>query len=86
MGLKKQNKDKIINIIIDFYQKYISPDTGIPHKIGLINRPVCVFTPTCSEYTRIAIIKYGFIKGSFLGIKRILRCHPWQKNHFDPVP
>lgn len=45
----------------------------------------CVFIPTCSEYTKEALKKYGFLKGIYLGIKRVLRCHPWQKNHYDPV-
>ena len=45
----------------------------------------CVFIPTCSEYTKESIYKYGVILGVFYGIKRILRCHPWQKNHYDPV-
>lgn len=61
--------------IIIFYQKNLSP----------FKNPSCVFYPTCSEYTKEAIEKYGSIKGVFLGIKRILKCHPWQKNHFDPV-
>lgn len=67
--------------IITFYQKYLSRDTGIFKK----TTPTCVFYPTCSEYTKQAVIKYGAIKGSFLGIRRIVRCHPWQKNHFDPL-
>ncbi len=45
----------------------------------------CVFSPTCSEYTKQSIIKHGILKGIFYGARRILRCHPWQKNHFDPV-
>jgi len=61
--------------LIDFYQKYISP----------LKKPSCVFYPTCSEYTKEAINKYGTLKGIRLGFSRILRCHPWQKNHFDPV-
>ena len=61
--------------LISFYQKNIS----------VFKKPSCVFYPTCSEYTKEAISKYGFLKGICFGLKRISRCHPWQKNHFDPV-
>ncbi len=72
---------KIAIKFINFYQKYISQDTGIFSR----GRPVCVFYPTCSEYSKQALLKYGFLKGMFFSIKRILRCHPWQKEHFDPL-
>ncbi len=48
--------------------------------------PVCRFTPTCSEYMFQAIEKYGVIKGLWLGIKRICRCHPKNAGGYDPVP
>lgn len=48
--------------------------------------PVCRFTPTCSEYTKQAIVKYGVMKGSWLGLKRICRCHPKNPGGYDPVP
>jgi len=73
---------KIMIFLINIYQKYISPDTGIFKK----KHPTCVFFPSCSEYGKQAYVKYGFFKGSFLTIKRIFRCHPWQKNNFDPLP
>lgn len=63
-------------VLIRFYQRYISPLTG----------PTCRFQPTCSHYTYEAIEKYGVIKGMWLGIKRILRCHPFHPGGYDPVP
>lgn len=64
---------KIIVFIIDFYQKYIR----------IYKKPSCVFYPSCSTYSKEAFIKYGFFKGFYLSLFRILRCHPWQKNHID---
>ena len=61
--------------LINFYQKHIS----------VFLKPSCVFFPSCSEYAKQAIEKYGVLKGIYLGSLRILRCHPWQKNHIDPV-
>lgn len=48
--------------------------------------PVCRFYPTCSEYAKQAITKYGIIKGGYLSIKRILKCHPFHPGGYDPVP
>ncbi len=76
---------KFFIYLITIYQKTLSPDTGILKKLGIVQNQVCVFFPTCSEYTKEAIGKYGVLKGIRLGFFRILRCHPWQKNHFDPV-
>lgn len=47
--------------------------------------PACRFTPTCSEYAADAIAKYGLLKGSVLGLKRMLRCHPFSEGGYDPV-
>ncbi len=66
-------KNFLVKIII-LYQK-------IPTK----SHNSCVFMPTCSEYTKEAIIKYGSFLGVFKGVLRILRCHPWQKKHYDPL-
>ena len=59
-----------------FYQKCISPMLG----------PSCRFTPTCSQYVVEAIKKHGPLKGLYLTIRRLLRCHPWGGSGYDPVP
>jgi len=69
---------KIGILLILFYKKYISP---IFHFLGV----ECKYYPTCSEYTRQAIEKYGFFKGLFLGIIRILKCNPFSKGGYDPL-
>lgn len=74
---------KVVIYAINFYQKFLSLDTGI---FSLKKGTTCVFYPTCSEYTKQAVSKYGSIRGLFIGFRRILRCHPWQKNHIDPLP
>ncbi|WP_301107621.1 membrane protein insertion efficiency factor YidD [Sporosarcina sp.] len=62
--------------IIRFYQKFISPLTP----------PSCRFYPTCSHYGVEAIETHGAIKGSWLAVRRILKCHPFHEGGFDPVP
>ena len=69
---------KILIWIITFYQKNIS--------IYLESKNIrCKFYPTCSEYTKQAIQKYGVIKGIFLGVWRICRCNPFSKGGYDPL-
>ncbi|MBK8027899.1 MAG: membrane protein insertion efficiency factor YidD [Chloroflexi bacterium] len=62
--------------LIRFYKRFISP--ALPS--------ACRFEPTCSVYTYQAIEKYGAIKGGWMGIKRISRCHPFNPGGYDPVP
>jgi len=58
----------------------------IYQSISKYTPPVCRFTPTCSEYMRQAIVKYGVIKGVWLGVKRICKCHPFHPGGYDPLP
>lgn len=65
----------VLILIVRGYQKFISP----------LFPPTCRFYPTCSEYFIQAVQKYGPFKGSWLGIKRILRCHPGNPGGYDPL-
>ncbi len=67
---------KILLALIRFYKAVISP----------VLPSACRFYPSCSEYTYQAIEKYGALRGGWMGIKRIGRCHPWHPGGFDPVP
>ncbi|MBQ7185630.1 MAG: membrane protein insertion efficiency factor YidD [Alphaproteobacteria bacterium] len=64
--------------LIGVYQKFISPVFG--------GRAACRFIPTCSEYTKTAIKKYGLVRGTIMGLRRISRCRPGGGFGFDPVP
>jgi len=69
--------------MIRWYQRTLSCDHG-PLK-ELFPGGFCRYNPSCSEYTRQAIEKYGLIKGGFMGARRIMRCNPWSKGGNDPV-
>jgi len=56
------------------------------HTWSQVMPPACRYEPTCSQYTYEAIGKYGFFKGTWLGMKRFSRCHPWGGQGYDPVP
>lgn len=62
--------------LILLYQRLISP----------LFPPSCRFTPTCSNYALQALDRHGVIKGGWLAVKRVSRCHPWHEGGYDPVP
>ncbi|MDD3002877.1 MAG: membrane protein insertion efficiency factor YidD [Candidatus Shapirobacteria bacterium] len=68
-------KTVVLKMLV-FYKKYIS---------GMEIGNHCRFTPTCSEYTYLAVKKYGVVKGLFLGVKRILKCNPLSKGGVDLI-
>ena len=67
---------RVFLLVIRLYQLVVSPLLG----------PSCRFSPTCSEYTAICITRFGVVHGLWLGMKRILRCHPWGDSGYDPAP
>jgi putative membrane protein insertion efficiency factor len=67
---------KVLLGLIGLYRRYISPLTS----------PSCRFEPTCSRYAMEAIGKYGAAKGAYLALRRILKCHPFHRGGYDPVP
>ena len=68
---------KILIGLVRVYQKYLSPLKG---------HSTCIYFPTCSQYALEAIEKYGALKGGLLAVWRILRCNPFSKGGYDPVP
>ena len=76
MRFLKQIPKRILLWLIQFYRVAISP----------MHRPCCRYIPTCSQYAMQAIQKYGAIKGGYLALRRILRCNPFSKGGYDPVP
>lgn len=73
-----------LKLSIRIYQKLFSFDHSFwaqPEKIR-----VCIYQPSCSEYTYQAIDRFGVLKGSFMGVRRVLSCNPMSKGGYDPVP
>ena len=67
---------RALALLIRGYQRFISP--ALP--------PACRYSPTCSAYALEAVQRYGAVRGGWLGLKRVARCHPWHPGGYDPVP
>jgi len=71
-----RRSQKVVVTLLEVYRRYISPLKG----------PTCRFYPSCSAYTMEAVSRYGVAKGLWLGLRRLLRCHPLGRGGYDPVP
>lgn len=67
---------RVLLWLIHGYQRWVSP----------LFPPCCIYTPTCSQYAVEAVERHGALKGGWLALRRILRCHPFHKGGYDPVP
>ncbi|RMF46782.1 MAG: membrane protein insertion efficiency factor YidD [Deltaproteobacteria bacterium] len=67
---------RIALVLIDIYRLILSP----------LKPPVCRFHPSCSCYAREAVVRHGVVRGCWLALRRLLRCHPWHPGGYDPVP
>jgi uncharacterized protein len=73
-------RDRGIRLLFRIYKAAVSP---VLHAFGMGQ---CLYLPTCSEYAYTAVSRFGWIRGSWLALRRLARCHPWGKGGFDPVP
>jgi uncharacterized protein len=69
-----------IRVVYGFYKAVVSP------VLHVFNPSQCVYLPTCSEYAYVALVRFGVVKGSWLALRRIGRCHPFAKGGVDAVP
>jgi putative membrane protein insertion efficiency factor len=75
-----ERDDRAVRLAFRVYKSVLSP------MLRAISPSRCLFLPTCSEYAAIAVSRFGLVRGSWLALRRLARCHPWGKGGLDPVP
>jgi hypothetical protein len=73
-------KQRAIALAFRSYKSLVSP---VIHAVAPSR---CLYLPTCSEYAYTALLRFGIVRGSWLALRRLIRCHPWGKGGFDPLP
>ncbi len=80
MTSDSQRRSGAAGIAFRGYMEVVSP------MVHVLSPSRCVYLPTCSEYAYAAVSRFGFLRGSWMALRRLARCHPWSKGGFDPVP
>ncbi len=73
-------RSRAAGILFAFYKKLLSPAI---HAVGISQ---CRYLPSCSDYAYCAVVRYGWLRGGWMAVRRVARCHPWGPGGFDPVP
>ncbi len=76
------SSERVVSVAHGFYRRVLSP---LLHAAGGVTG-ACRFQPTCSEYAAIAVSEWGILRGGWMALKRLMRCHPFHRGGFDPVP
>lgn len=83
---RQQRRAARVEALLAAYKRWFWP---VMHGLAGTLLPVrgsCRYQPTCSEYAAVAIARYGWLRGTGMAVLRVLRCHPWSRGGFDPVP
>ncbi len=86
MRTKEERRADRVEAVAAAYKRWVSPPLHALSGTLLPMRGGCRYQPTCSEYAAIAIARHGWWRGSAMAAARLLRCHPWSRGGFDPVP
>jgi putative membrane protein insertion efficiency factor len=73
-------RERLAQLLLSGYKRLVSP------LLHVLFPSHCKFLPTCSDYAYVAIVRHGWLRGGWLALRRIARCHPWSDGGFDPVP
>lgn len=80
MSSTERSRERTAAAVLRVYKLLVAP------VLHAVSPSRCIYAPTCSEYAYMAIARFGVMRGGWLALRRIGRCHPWAKGGFDPVP